>query len=417
MFKLKDLGVSWSKEKTSGGVPVNFFEKKGSPVGVIIAFPIGSKDDPTDKEGLVHQFEHLLLDANENLHAQIERLGGWINGYTSKEEMAIYAQFGDFGDFDKAAKLPIDTFCNFAISDKILNNAKNVVTQELLSETGNAPVLLDSLRDKAFFKNTSYEHHIIGTEEDIKTFSLEDITRVHKHVMSLSPVVLVIGEVDKEKALAVLDKSLPFKTNTHKRNIKRVNSDAIENKIHKTETDFINTSIAFKGVPVFDSDMLILDFIVTALGRGSSSILVREVRKKLGLVYDIRGRNIAYAAAGVVEFNFGVNKTEVAQVADCIQKQIDLIKSDGLKREDLELTKKRMLKSAKVDYESLLSLGFFHITGELFSPGNYLDLEKYINAFQRVSNTEIVTTARKYLNRENMGICAVGNISNTSRLF
>ena len=415
MFYLADLGVTWEKAELSNGIPVHFFMKKGSPVTFFIVFPVGSTSDPEGKKGITHFLEHAIYKSEEggrDLGTRIEEMGGHLNGYTSNDEVAFHAQIGDFGDFDELVGLFAGAFLDYKVSSGVIDTERGVIIQELQNDYADPKDMLGGiLEPKAMFAGTQYENPVIGTAENLHATSDKDLEDMLKTVLSYQPIILVTGDFDSDPALNSLEKHFKLDNNLMPVRPKKLTFGKLKNLTHKMDVDFINASMGFRGCEIFHDDSLGLDFLSTALGSGAlSTILMKRIRKELGLVYFIYTHFDALVNAGALMVTFGTEKQNLKRVYKEIKEIMKRIVETGLTDGELKFTKQLILKSTKIRYEKVLPVALEHRVGELFNPDNYYTLEKYLNAVEKITNKDLVGIAQKYLSPDEANYMAVGNV-------
>ncbi|MGB9561396.1 MAG: M16 family metallopeptidase, partial [bacterium] len=79
------------------GLTISTFEMPGRRSAAVgLLFRVGSKYDPDNKKGMTHLIEHMLFKGTSRFDAceisrNIEKLGGNIDGYTTHEELTLWA--------------------------------------------------------------------------------------------------------------------------------------------------------------------------------------------------------------------------------------------------------------------------------------------------------------------------------------
>lgn len=223
MFKLKDKKRSYKKNsKTKKSKTLIQKSKKKTLVNSIQKLDNGLKyfirEAPSDKgthiiimvktgainegkfSGLSHILEHLLFTGikeyknSQVLVEQLERLGCVINAFTHYETTCYYLTC----HHSKLTKV-MDIFSKMIKKTQLdnyrLQNEKKIVYNEIGYRKDKIKEYCNKLIKKHLFKNTVFEHIVIGTP-----LSLKELEKVHLHsylVTRYKPQNMVVGIVGK----------------------------------------------------------------------------------------------------------------------------------------------------------------------------------------------------------------------------
>ena len=96
---------------------------------------VGTRYEPAEVNGVAHMLEHMAFKGTERRSAraiaeEIERVGGSLNAYTSREHTAYYARILA-GDVDLAADILADILQHSAFDPEELEKERHVVLQEI----------------------------------------------------------------------------------------------------------------------------------------------------------------------------------------------------------------------------------------------------------------------------------------------
>ena len=102
-----------------------------------LAVDAGSRDEAPGKFGLAHFVEHTIFKGTRRRKAwhiinRMERVGGELNAYTTKEETMVYSVFPR-EHFSRAAELIADLVANSRFPDAELAKEREVVLDEVNS--------------------------------------------------------------------------------------------------------------------------------------------------------------------------------------------------------------------------------------------------------------------------------------------
>ena len=111
---------------------------RAASIGVWIG--VGARDEPAEVAGVSHFLEHLLFKGTETRSAtqisqSVDRVGGDINAYTSKEYTTFYCRVpGRVVDF--GIELLGDVLSEPALRDGDIESERQVILDELANEFG-----------------------------------------------------------------------------------------------------------------------------------------------------------------------------------------------------------------------------------------------------------------------------------------
>ncbi|MDD1743541.1 MAG: insulinase family protein, partial [Methanomassiliicoccales archaeon] len=123
-------------QHTPEGIPVIVDRLRWSrSAAIAVNISVGSRDEPSGKNGIAHLLEHLMFKGTEvrsskDMSQQIEAAGGEMNGYTSKELTSYYVSTIE-ETLPSAEALLAEMVCRPLIDEKDIKNEKKVVTQEI----------------------------------------------------------------------------------------------------------------------------------------------------------------------------------------------------------------------------------------------------------------------------------------------
>ena len=185
---------------------------KAPIVKQMIWYKTGSIDEVKNKGGLAHLTEHLMFRGTKNIsdnkfNETISQYGGTSNAFTM-HDFTSYHQFIDVSKLELAMYMEADRMNNLDFSKSAFEKEKSIVLQERLQNTDNNPnqVFLEKL-ENIFWQNHKYKNPIIGSIEDIKSLTFDDVMNFYKKYYSPNNAVLVLsGDIDFETGKQLAEK-------------------------------------------------------------------------------------------------------------------------------------------------------------------------------------------------------------------
>jgi zinc protease len=202
--------------KLANGLTVVIHEDHTNPiVGVHVQYDVGAKDEKPGRTGFAHLFEHLMFQGSEHLpkgtaDRLVEAAGGDTNGSTSQDTTQYWAQVPS-NALEQMLFIESDRmgFLLPTLTQEKLDNQRDVVRNERRQSYEMRPYGLAYEQILSNLWNPEFPYHWmpIGSHEDLKAASLEDVRAFFKRFYGPENAVLAIaGDVDTAKTRALVEK-------------------------------------------------------------------------------------------------------------------------------------------------------------------------------------------------------------------
>ena len=319
----------------------------------------GTRDEAGFHGGIAHFTEHTLFRGTERksasvINSYLDRLGGELNAYTTKEEIVIHATVLK-EDLGKAARLLFELATEATFPDAEIETERGVVLDEIISYKDNP---YEDVYDK--FEGMLFEGHplgkpILGTAATVKRITPDELRRfVRTFFVPARMAFTVVADIDEK----VLEKRvLRLVENVFGNEIPdRVGDDVqavtpgltgslpFDKTVDKRHHE-VNAVIGNRAPSLYDSE----DRITAALlcnilgGPGSNSLLGRELREKHGWVYNVECTYTQYADTGSVAVCFGCDKPNLERCLAGIDRILSRLREETLSERTLKAAKKQLL--------------------------------------------------------------------------
>lgn len=405
---LKDFGVKREEKILKNGCRVVLYKKKNSPVYLSVKFLAGTRYNPVGKDGLAHFLEHMMVAGTKNfkskdvLSMSLERYGGSFGLSTNNNFININTEIGDASDIDVLMSFLNEIINNPTFDENYFISEK----KSIINEIGNANTVpskfFGELFLNEFYKNTLLEKNNLGTEDIVKKITREDIVGFYKkNITPQNCTIVASGDIEIKKLIKKIEQKILFK-NTGKNKInKRAVSLPKKGKKVFVENVLSNQSLITIGFRVgtkFEQSPE-LEIVRMILAGGRASRLEKKLRYEKGLVYSVTGNYDTYQDAGGLFIKTASSEKTVDAVIKIILSDIEDIRKNGVKKEELDFIKDKIYKSSKKDLQTSEEWVIVNSTQEsLCRDGkSYID---FINKMMKVSNNDIVKIANKYLLKE-----------------
>ena len=328
----------------------------GSAVGYCaLSIRCGTRDEAGFHGGIAHFAEHTIFRGTECksasvINSYLDRLGGELNAYTTKEEIVIHATVLK-EDLGKAARLLFELATQATFPDTEIETERGVVLDEIISYKDNP---YEDVYDK--FEGMLFDGHplgkpILGTAATVKRITPDELRRFVKTFfvperMAFTLVADIDEKVLEKKALRLVgtinwNDSVDVIPNEAKESEWPLPFDKTVDKRHHE----VNAVIGSRGPSLYDEE----DRITAALlcnilgGPGSNSLLGRELREKHGWVYNVECTYTQYADTGSVAISFGCDKPNLDRCLTGIERILKRLREEPFSSRTLKAAKKQLL--------------------------------------------------------------------------
>ncbi len=194
------------------GLEVAFLQIDTAPVvAVQVWYHAGSKDEPRDRRGSAHMFEHMMFKGTAHVraeaHAQfLNGVGGYVNAQTDEDATHyINTLPSDYLDF--AIQLEAERMRNLLFRKEMIDTEREVVKEEIRQQE-NSPIAKGFLRflDIAFTKHP-YAWTAGGNLKDLDATSPADLKKFYdQYYQPNNAMLVVVGKATLQQVKASAEK-------------------------------------------------------------------------------------------------------------------------------------------------------------------------------------------------------------------
>jgi predicted Zn-dependent peptidase len=332
-------------------------QSRSASVGVWIN--VGSRDDPSDRHGLAHFFEHLVFKGTTSrtglqISQEIDAVGGFIDAATGKESTFFYADVPAEG-VPTAADVLLDMVFHPQLHPEQIELERTVVLEEIRGYQ-------DDPEQRAFDRFVAglwadghpLSRPILGTREAIQAVTRPDAEAFHQ--LAYRP-----GNVVVSAAGAIAAEELVRQIEAATRNLKpagtprpsRLAPVFQSGRTHHVETTGqVHVYLGSPGPLSDDPDRYPLEVANAILGDGTSSRLFRLIREDRGLAYAVQSTFSRYSDAGIWMAYAAVAPSAAETVADLLLAEYNRLQNEPLLPDEVNLAKSRLRGSFILGLES-----------------------------------------------------------------
>lgn len=164
----------------------------------------GTRDEGAYPAGIAHFVEHTLFRGTAHksaavINGYLDRLGGELNAYTTKEEIVLHATVLK-EDWRKAARLLSELATEATFPDKEVETERGVVLDEISSYKDNPAEDIYDCFEGLLFEEHPLQTPILGTAASVRKITPEMLRRfVAEHFTPEKMVLTVVADIPEEQ--------------------------------------------------------------------------------------------------------------------------------------------------------------------------------------------------------------------------
>lgn len=381
-------------------------------------FDIGSLDEKMDnklkKTGLAHLFEHMMFRGTDKypdgkFDEITSRIGSDKQNATTYFYRTNYYESIPSSQLKKLIELESDRMANLKLDSTLLEKEKGAVVGELRRALDNPGRIAWDELNRTVFQVSPFRYTVIGTEEEIKGFSLEEAQYFYKTFYAPNnATIIVVGDTEESELLPLVVK---FYGDMKAQEIPRYKlpeepTQKKERRAEKTHPQ-ATSDILLVGyrIPSVNSPKIVpLSLLSTHLSTGMESRL-RKSLVDTGIAVS--------AGCGVsnvpdyLEFTVSLSEKHKAEEAlQIIDREIQLLKNQLISKDSFERALNQELLSLYGMIQDNSSMA--NMLGDyLMVSGNYLRGFEIIEEFKKIKPQDLKNTAKEFLNKESRSVVIV----------
>jgi zinc protease len=196
----------------ANGLQVAFLRIDSAPVAAVqVWYHAGSKDEPRDRRGSAHMFEHIMFKGTAHVrpeaHAQfLNGLGGYVNAATD-EDATHYIDTLPSAHLDFALQLEAERMRNLLFRKEVIATEKEVVKEEIRQQE-NSPITRGFLRFLSIaFTKHPYAWTAGGNLTDLDATTPEDLQKFYDaYYQPSNALLVVVGKATEAEVRTSVDK-------------------------------------------------------------------------------------------------------------------------------------------------------------------------------------------------------------------
>lgn len=369
------------------GVKYALRRSSGQVAWCALSIGAGTRDEAGFPAGIAHFTEHNIFRGTSRKSAKVissylDRLGGELNAFTTKEEIVLHATVLR-EDLPKAIGLLFELATDSVFPEDEIETERGVVLDEIISYKDNPA---EDVYDK--FESMLFEGHplstpILGTSASVKKIKPDMLRRFVREKFIPSRMALsVVADIDLQRLEKVVLKQTgktfssallrnqpgsPGILNSWGGSVRANAPEKVSpvcfGKVLDKHNHEVNAVIGGLAPSLYEMpERLIAAMLCNILGGpASNSLLNAELRERRGWVYGIECNYTQYADSGVVAITFGCDKPNLDNCLKAIDRILAGLREKPLSDARLKAYRKQLLGQLAISSEAgeaqCLSLG------------------------------------------------------------
>lgn len=341
-------------------------KKSGSAVGYCaLSIRCGTRDEAGYHAGIAHFVEHTIFKGTEHrsasvINSYLDRLGGELNAFTTKEEIVFHATVLK-EDLSKAASLLLELATCPTFPEHEIQTEKGVVIDEIHSYKDTPSEDIYDRFEEMIFKGHPLSGNILGTTVSVKKITRDELLKfVKEKFQPCRMAFTVVADIDEERmekgVLKLAEKYFggsqadcpsahgceerPFPCGNYSTPVAEQFDKTISKRNHQA-----NCVIGALAPSLYqERERLATVLLCNILGGPATNAILNSIlREKYGWVYGVECGYTQFADTGLVAITLGCDKANLDKCLKAIDKEIAKLQSEPLSERKLKAAKKQLL--------------------------------------------------------------------------
>ncbi len=394
--------------------------KETKAVTVLILFPVGSRYEAKNINGVSHFIEHLMFKGTKkrptslDITKELDSIGAEYNAYTSKDHTGYYIKTAS-ENIKLAFDILSDMIFNSVFDSKEIQKERGVIIEEINMYEDNPMMFLPAMFEQTLFGDNSLGQLISGPKSVIKNISRDEILKYRDaYYHSGNIVISIAGNFNKDQINKLCRQYFPNNLKKGKKTSFpkiKINQSKPRVKLKFKETEQVQLGLGLTSYPLDDPRLFALFILSVILGGNMSSRLFTVVREQHGLAYYIRTSLDNYKDISAFLVQAGLDKEKTKEAISLILSELKRIKSEGVTDQELKSAKNFLKGKLVLDLEDSSNVADWFANQELFSKKIYTPKQK-MKKFLAVTSSQVKKVAQELFIQKKLNLAIIGPFKN-----
>jgi len=412
-------GDTLEEYKFSNGLKVLLIPRHQAKVLTYqIWFRVGSVNEKLDpklkKTGLAHLFEHMMFRGSKRypdgkFDEITSRIGGERQNATTYFYRTNYYESIPSRNLEKLVELEADRMHELNLTKDLFEKEKGAVVGELRRHLDSPMALAWDELMKLAWEQAPYRYTVLGSEEEIKGFTLEEAQYFYKtYYAPNNATIIVAGDTTAEQLMPLLAKYYGDFKSQEVPHVP-VPTEPAQKKERRLETTHAQATsetliLGYRVPPIDSNDTVPLSLLSTHLSKGMEARL-RKVLVDTGIA--VRASASTSNQPDLFEFFVSLAEGQTAEKALAIvDKEIKSLQTTALTKASFERALNQELLALYDDIMNNSELANW--LGEfLMLSGNYMRGFEIIDGYKKLTPADLKRVAMTYLDKKSRSVVIV----------
>ena len=377
----------------------------------------GSGEEPPEKQGISHFLEHVLFKRTRRrttvqIAREIDRLGGDVDAFTTKEYTGFYAHTLD-SRFPEALDLLGDIVLAPAFEAIDIEVERGVILEEIGEANDNPDDLVHEMFVRSFWRSHPLGAPILGTAETVKSIGLSDLYRYYRRWYTPQNLIIsVAGHVRAPEVIEAVERLFrrrPSRREPQDRRASRLRGHQHISLTSRRGLEQAHVCLGVEGPSQSSERRFAANLLDIVLGGGMSSRLFQEVREKRGLVYSVASSLNSYRPGGYEAVYAACAPKNLSRVLAVTFRVLKKFKRDGVRPRELLWAKQNLKGNMILALESTISRMSSAARQEFYF-GRVFPAEELISRIEAVTEDQVGEEAGRLFDGRMLSLSVVGNV-------
>jgi predicted Zn-dependent peptidase len=372
-------------------------------VSCFVMIAAGSRYERREESGIAHFAEHMFFKGTERrptariIATEIDSIGGEFNAFTGKELTGYYVKCAA-ETRDVALDVLVDMLRNSRFDADEIDREKGVIVEEMNMYADTPRSYVGNVWERHLYGDQPLGWDIVGTEETVRAATRDTFLGYVDRWYHPERMVVGLGGKIGDDLIERLEELLgtmdPSETGLAEPVELSDNGSAV--RLHTKQSDQAHVVIGARSHPHGHPDRYVLQLLSTVLGGGMSSRLFTEVREQRGLAYYVFCANNAYADAGALAAQAGVDLSRIDEAVETIVAELRRIAREVVPSVELEKARSFAKGRFVLGLESPHATIMFGLRRELLE-GRAVEPEEVLAGLDAVTAEDVQRVATEIL--------------------
>ena len=381
-------------------------------VTVGVWFRTGSRDEPEAQAGIAHLLEHMAFKGTESRTARelaevVDRVGGQMNAYTSKEDTSFYIRVLD-EHFELGMEILADMLLRSRFDAEELEKEKRVILEEIKMYEDDPEDVVHDLAVQTLWPGHPLGRPVIGFEATVSAVDRATLVDFWRHHYEPGrAVIAVAGHVEHARVVEAVQRDFGGWTPAGApgrqdpplpQGVEAWRQKAIE-QVHLC---------VVAPAAAYGSDELYAETVLSnILGGASSSRLFQVIREDHGLAYSVYTFHGGYSDTGLFGIYAATSPETAPQVLELIGRECRRILQEGVSPDELARTRDQIKANLLMGLESTGNR-MNRLGRSLLMLDRVVTVDEVVRRVEAVTADDVAQAAARLLDRDRWVLAGVG---------